>query len=128
MAVMLSACGVAASIGSSGLPATAAAAGKSAASTTTEAPAPAAAEPPSHPGQLMRDQIETLRGMTPDAAIQRLAQLGHDGKVTVGVVVQFDPTCGQNKVCATSRDGGMGIHDDIELALNPQVTISAPPP
>jgi hypothetical protein len=84
-------------------------------------------EPSSHPDRLLRDQIEALHGLTPAEAQQRLEHLGHDGKVAVSVVVQFSATCGQNKVCATNRDGGMGLHDDIELLLNPRLEISTPP-
>jgi hypothetical protein len=80
-----------------------------------------------HPGQLVRDQLEALRGLTPDQARARLRQLGHDGRVSMGVVERYDATCGQDKVCDTSGDGGIGIHDDLVLHTNPKAEIAAPP-
>ena len=84
--------------------------------------------PQEHPGTLVRDQIEALRGLTPDQAKQRLREIGHTGKVIIGEVLRFDPKCGQDTVCGTDHDGGMKVDADLELHLNPKLKLSAPPP
>ena len=85
-------------------------------------------------GAIVRRQLEALHGLTPDEAKQQLKKLGHDGKVSVGVVTDFGggqtyiKACGQNKVCYTSGESGIGIHDDVTLYTNPTLKIAAPPP
>ncbi len=85
-----------------------------------------------HDGRIIRDQLQSLRGMTPDQAKQQLKKWGHRGKVTVAVVSDtggghsFDKDCGENKVCDTSS-AGMGLEDDLILYLNPKLTIAPPP-
>jgi hypothetical protein len=84
-------------------------------------------------GAIVRSQLETLNGMTPDQAKAQLKQLGHDGKVSLGEVTNaggghaFVEACGVNKVCGTSGGSGIGVHDDITLYLNPTLTIAPPP-
>jgi|GEM_PF-5568352 len=85
-------------------------------------------------GAIVRSQLETLRGMTPDEAKAQLKKFGHDGKVSLGEVTSsggghaFIESCGVNKVCDTSGGSGIGVHDDITLYLNPTLTIAPPPP
>lgn len=85
-------------------------------------------------GIINRDQLATLRGMTPDQAKQELVRLGHDGTVIVAVVRNlgggetFVEGCGDNKVCETSGDAGVSVHADITLFVNPTLTIDVPPP
>ena len=85
-------------------------------------------------GAIVRRQLETLRGLTPDEAKQQLKKLGHDGKVSLGEVTDtggghtYLKACGQNKVCYTSGESGIGIHDDLTLYINPALKIAAPPP
>lgn len=90
-------------------------------------------EPHHIAGAIVRSQLDALRGMTPDQARQQLKKLGHDGKVTVGFVTDsggghtFIKECGQNKVCYTSDEAGLGLHDDLTLYINPTLTIAPPP-
>ena len=113
------------------------------ASTSATSSAPSApivsSDEPSAPtsgihGAIVRSQLETLRGMTPDEARAQLKRLGHDGKVSLGEVTNaggghaFIESCGVNKVCDTSGGSGIGVHDDITLYLNPTLTIAPPPP
>ncbi|MEO7730492.1 MAG: hypothetical protein ABIY55_05930 [Kofleriaceae bacterium] len=85
-------------------------------------------------GSIVRSQLETLRGMTPDQAREQLKKFGHDGEVKLGVVTNsgggqtFIQACGVNKVCETSGESGISVHDDITLYLNPTLTIAPPPP
>jgi beta-lactam-binding protein with PASTA domain len=85
-------------------------------------------------GAIVRRQLEALRGLTPDEAKQQLKKLGHDAKINVGVVTDsgggqtYIKACGQNKVCYTSGESGIGMHDDITLYINPTLKIAAPPP
>ena len=84
-------------------------------------------------GAIVRSQLETLKGLSPDQAKQALQKMGHDGKVSIGEVTSsggghaFLKDCGQNKVCATSGESGIGIHDDLTLYINPTLTIAPPP-
>ncbi len=84
-------------------------------------------------GAIVRRQLETLHGLTPDQAKQQLRKLGHDGKVTIGEVTStggghaYLKECGQNKVCYTSGESGIGIHDDLTLFINPTLKIAPPP-
>ena len=85
-------------------------------------------------GAIVRRQLEALRGLSPDEAKQQLKKFGHDAKVSVGVVTDsgggqtYIKACGQNKVCYTSGESGIGIHDDVTLYTNPTLKIAAPPP
>ena len=85
-------------------------------------------------GAIVRRQLETLHGLTPDQAKQQLKKLGHDGPVSIGEVTDsggghtYLKACGQNKVCYTSGESGIGVHDDITLYINPTLKIAAPPP
>jgi hypothetical protein len=85
-------------------------------------------------GAIVRRQLETLHGLTPDQAKQQLKKLGHDGQVSIGEVTDsggghsYLKACGQNKVCYTSGESGIGVHDDITLYINPALKIAAPPP
>jgi hypothetical protein len=84
-------------------------------------------------GAIVRSQLETLNGLTPDQARVKLKQFGHDGNVTLGEVTDsggghtFVKACGVNKVCDTSGGSGISVHDDITLYLNPTLTIAPPP-
>lgn len=85
-------------------------------------------------GAIVRRQLETLHGLTPDQAKRQLEKLGHDGNVSIGEVTDsggghtYIKECGQNKVCSTSGESGIGVHDDITLYINPTLKITAPPP
>ena len=85
-------------------------------------------------GAIVRRQLESLHGLSPDEAKQQLKKLGHDAKISVGVVTDsgggqtYIKACGQNKVCYTSGESGIGIHDDVTLYINPTLKIAAPPP
>lgn len=85
-------------------------------------------------GAIVRRQLEALHGMTPEQAKQQLRKLGHDGQVNVGVVTDhgggqtYLEDCGENKVCYTSGESGIGLHDNITLYLNPTLNIAPPPP
>jgi hypothetical protein len=84
-------------------------------------------------GAIVRRQLESLRGLTPDQAKAQLKKMGHDGEVKIGVVTDYGggqsyiKECGQNKVCYTSTESGTGIHDPITLFINPTLTIAPPP-
>jgi hypothetical protein len=84
-------------------------------------------------GAIVRRQLEALHGLTPDQARQQLKKLGHDGKVDIGDVTTsggshaYLKECGQNKVCYTSGESGIGIHDDLVLYINPTLKIAPPP-
>jgi len=106
---------------------------------STSAPV-AAAEAPEPPGEhvisgaIVRRQLETLHGLTPDQARQQLKKLGHDGNVSIGEVTDsggghtYIKACGDNKVCYTSGESGIGLHDDLTLFINPTLKIAPPPP
>jgi len=85
-------------------------------------------------GAIVRRQLEALHGLTPDQAKQELKKLGHDGQVSIGEVTDsggghtYIKACGQNKVCYTSGESGIGVHDDITLYVNPTLKIAPPPP
>jgi PASTA domain len=85
-------------------------------------------------GAIVRRQLEALRGLTPDEAKLQLKKLGHDGKVSIGDVTTsggshaYIKECGQNKVCYTNGESGIGLHDDLVLYINPTLKIAAPPP
>jgi hypothetical protein len=85
-------------------------------------------------GAIVRRQLEALRGLTPDEAKQQLKKLGHGAKVSVGVVTDsgggqtYIKACGENKVCYTSGESGIGLHDDLTLYINPTLKIAPPPP
>jgi hypothetical protein len=99
----------------------------------TSAPA-AEAEPGRIRGAIVRSQLETLWGLSPDEARQQLRKLGHDGNVSIGVVTDsgggqtYLKDCGENKVCYTSGESGIGVHDDLTLFINPTLKIAPPPP
>lgn len=84
-------------------------------------------------GAIVRSQLETLHGLTPDQARQQLKKLGHDGQVTIADVTDsggghtYLKDCGQNKVCYTSSESGIGVHDDLILFVNPTLKIAPPP-
>lgn len=84
-------------------------------------------------GAIVRRQLEALHGLTPDQARQQLKKLGHDGKVSIGEVTDsggghaYLKDCGANKVCYTSGESGIGLHDDLTLYVNPTLTIAPPP-
>jgi PASTA domain len=84
-------------------------------------------------GAIVRSQLLTLRGLTPDDAKVQLRKLGHDGEVRIGTVTDygggktFDKDCGVNKVCYTSGESGIGIHDAVTLFINPVLKVAAPP-
>ena len=116
--------------------------------TTSRPSAPSAPSAPSTPssepaaeegagrirGAIVRSQLESLWGLSPDEAKQRLEKLGHDGNVSVGVVTDYGggqtyrKDCGENKVCYTSGESGIGLHDDLTLFINPTLKIAPPPP
>jgi hypothetical protein len=84
-------------------------------------------------GAIVRRQLAALHGLTPDQARQQLKKLGHDGKVTIDEVTDsggghtYVKQCGQNKVCYTSGESGIGLHDDLTLFINPTLKIAPPP-
>ena len=85
-------------------------------------------------GAIVRRQLETLHGLTPDHAKQQLKKLGHDGNVNISEVTStggghaYIKECGEDKVCYTSGESGIGLHDDITLFINPTLKIAPPPP
>ena len=107
---------------------------------SSSAPAAAADSAPAPPGEhviagaIVRRQLEALHGLTPDQAKEQLRKLGHDGKVSIGEVTDsggghtYVKECGENKVCYTSGESGIGLHDDLTLFVNPTLKIAAPPP
>jgi len=80
-------------------------------------------------GALVRAQLEKVRGMTIAEARSYLKSLGHDGEVAIWEQPTFSNSCGVQKVCAASPEGGTGIHDRVTLVINPNssVDISLPP-
>lgn len=70
-------------------------------------------------GALVRSQLDPVRGMTLDAAKAYLARLGHDGEVAIREQYSFQDSCGVAKVCDIQPESGTGIHDRIELVINP---------
>ena len=84
-------------------------------------------------GAIVRRQLEALHGLTPDQARAQLRKLGHDGTVSISEVTDsggghtYLEDCGQNKVCYTSGESGIGLHDDLTLFINPTLTIAPPP-
>jgi hypothetical protein len=85
-------------------------------------------------GIIVRRQLASLHGLTPDQAKQALKKMGHDGPVEVRDVTDYgggrtyDKECGENKVCYTSSESGIGIHDLLTLFINPTLKIAPPPP
>ena len=83
-------------------------------------------------GMVVRDQLRTLIGLTPEQAKAQLVKFGHDGEVVIATVMNsgggesFVKGCGENRVCELSEDAGMGIHDPITLYINPHLTIAPP--
>ena len=111
---------------------------KTSSSTTTPGSSGSSGSPDTetwqHKGIIVRDQLATLTGLTPDQAKQELKRLGHDGTVSVAVARNngggetFVESCGENKVCQTSGESGISVHDEIVLYINPQLKIDLPPP
>jgi hypothetical protein len=90
--------------------------------------APPEAPPQTFPGQLLARQLAPLVGLTIDEARRRLVQLGHDGAVVVVVLDKFMAGCSQDQVCTYGPTFAMGVHDEIQLWINPRLAISAPSP
>jgi hypothetical protein len=120
---MLAACSIA---GRAGLT-TSTSASSSAPSAPAVVPSDGGGSSWDHKGILVRSQLEPLVGMTVEAARQRLAQLGHDGKVIITEEYQYVDRCGQDKVCSVEPESGTGVHDDIRLSINRKLEIAAPP-
>lgn len=80
-------------------------------------------------GALVRGQLEKVRGMTIADAKAYLKSLGHDGEVAIWEQPVFSNSCGVQKVCGVTPEGGTGIHDRVTLVINPNsnVDISLPP-
>jgi hypothetical protein len=70
-----------------------------------------------------------VRGMTIADAKAYLKSLGHDGEVAIWAQPVFSESCGVQKVCGATPEGGTGIHDRVTLVINPSsdVDISLPP-
>jgi hypothetical protein len=81
---------------------------------------------PTHPGQLVREELARLVGMTVVEAKRELVRLGHDGEVRVAALTVFVPKCALVRVCAVAPEMGTGVHDPILLGLNPKAEISKP--
>lgn len=85
-------------------------------------------------GIIVRRQLASLHGLTPDQAKQELRKMGHDGPVQVRDVTDYGggksyiKECGENRVCYTSSESGIGIHDLLTLFINPTLKIAPPPP
>ncbi|MGN6107044.1 MAG: hypothetical protein ACTHU0_18200 [Kofleriaceae bacterium] len=113
---------------------TAAPSATSATTTRTQSATPAATtdriEPaPRIAGAIVRAQLQSLLGMTPEQAKAALASYGHIAEVTVKPASEFYERCGDNRVCAFSAaESGIDVHDPITLYINPGISISAPPP
>jgi hypothetical protein len=109
-------------------------AGRPIASSSEPPAAETAPEPGRIRGAIVRSQLESLWGLSPDEARQQLKKLGHDGNVSVGAVTDsgggqsYRKDCGENKVCYTSGESGIGLHDDLTLFINPTLKIAPPPP
>jgi hypothetical protein len=84
-------------------------------------------------GIIVRRQLAALHGLTPDQAKQELKKLGHDGPVHVRDVTDYGggktyiKECGENRVCSTSSESGIGLHDELTLFVNPTLKIAPPP-
>jgi hypothetical protein len=89
--------------------------------------------PQTFSGSIIRSQLATLHGLSPDQAKAALKKMGHDGAVKIGEITDsggghaFNKACGENKVCSTSGESGIGLHDDITLYINPKLSIALPP-
>jgi hypothetical protein len=70
-------------------------------------------------GAIVRSQLDPVRGMTVDDAKAYLLRLGHDGEVAIRQQHTFSDRCGINKVCDVQPESGTGVHDRIELVINP---------
>ena len=80
-------------------------------------------------GAIVRAELRSLLGKSPDDARRALRGYGHDGKVTVAPGRQFVEGCERDRVCGFDvPESGMGVHDPITLFVNPGLTIAAPPP
>jgi beta-lactam-binding protein with PASTA domain len=79
-------------------------------------------------GQLVRSQMSSLKGQTIEQAKASLKKMGHDGSIVFEESRSFLKDCGEGIVCGTRNSSGIGIHDEITLVINKQVTIAAPPP
>jgi hypothetical protein len=84
-------------------------------------------EAPTHEGQIVREQIATLVGLTVERAKQELKRMGHDGEVIIEPLLNFSKSCGVDKVCAVDPLIGAGVHDPIRLKVNPKAKIALPP-
>jgi hypothetical protein len=72
-------------------------------------------------GAIVRDQLVTLYGKTPDDAKAALAGWGHDGAVMVMTDDRHHDGCEVGRVCRFDRpESGMGVHDPITLYTNPR--------
>lgn len=80
-----------------------------------------------HDGMLVRAQLVPLIGMTPEQAQKRLKELGHTGKLIVTHENHYVAPCGRNKICHIEHEAGIGIAEDLIVAINPGVEIAAPP-
>lgn len=76
-------------------------------------------QPTTFQGALVRAQLVKVRGMTVDEARAYLRSLGHDGPVEIFESPVPSPTCG-DRVCNVSPESGTGLHDRIELQINPR--------
>jgi hypothetical protein len=86
-----------------------------------------------HPGVILRSQLATLRGLSPDAVTAQLRRFGHTGKAVVRALDgrDYDPGCGVDTVCKVVSERGaldIPIEDDAMLYVNPKLTIAPPPP
>ncbi len=70
-------------------------------------------------GAIVRSQLDPVRGMTIDDAKAYLLRLGHDGEVAIREQHTFSSSCGAQKVCDVQPESGTGVHDRIELVINP---------
>jgi beta-lactam-binding protein with PASTA domain len=71
--------------------------------------------------------LESLIGLTPEQAKQRLKESGHVGKVSVDDLGHFEASCKKGTVCAVGPPGGAFVHSDISLRVNSARLGIAPP-
>jgi hypothetical protein len=80
------------------------------------------------PGQIVQRQVAELVGLTVDQARQKLRQFGHDGAVKVVRLDRYMSGCAPERVCNVGPTFSFGVHDEVQLWLNPRLDIAAPQP
>jgi hypothetical protein len=85
-------------------------------------------KPQRFPGQILQRQVAELVGLTVDQARQKLRGFGHDGAVKVVRLDQHRSGCAPERVCNVGPTFSFGVHDEVQLWLDPKLDIAAPEP